>query len=118
MQAKIFNDRYGFYVYKEGTTSYNGDYLQPDGTWRSTVAINHRFETREDAENALQKVVNAKVFWMVWREEGNSPTCRHFTKEAAILESKRLAEKHPGVKFYVLMATGHAVQSKSEFVEY
>lgn len=118
MQTGIFNDQYGWYVYRYDADKFNGKYLQPDGSWESYITVDQRFKTKEDAENALQRFENRKIFWMVWREDGGSPTRRHDTKDAAITEAKRLAAKHPGVKFYTLKATGHAVNRTVEFVEY
>lgn len=55
-------------------------------------------------------------FWMVWRENGSAPTCRHFTKQIALAEAERLAALNPGEVFFVLKATAGVV-SQSPKVE-
>jgi hypothetical protein len=41
-------------------------------------------------------------FWLVWRSGGDAPTKRHATLVNAENEARRLTEKHPGVRFFVL----------------
>lgn len=43
-------------------------------------------------------------FWMVFGVQRGSPTYRHTSKQAAQMEAKRLAKKHPGEMFIVLAA--------------
>jgi hypothetical protein len=40
-------------------------------------------------------------FWLIWREGGHYPTKKHFSREDAILEAGRLAQKQAGDEFYV-----------------
>lgn len=42
------------------------------------------------------------MFWMVYGEGKSAPTVKHATVRLAEEEAKRLAAKHPGVKFHVL----------------
>lgn len=44
-----------------------------------------------------------KKFYMIYVEDGNLPTFKHWSEESAIKEAKRLAE-HTGKKAYVLLA--------------
>lgn len=55
-------------------------------------------------------------FWMVWHEEGDSPRCRHQSKQAAMDEATRLAKQAPGEVFFVLKATA-GVRAKEPDVE-
>lgn len=41
-------------------------------------------------------------FWMVFTENGGMPKKKHFSKESALAECKRLAGKTPSQVFYVL----------------
>lgn len=41
-------------------------------------------------------------FWLVWCEDGGSPTFRHPDEMSAAKEAQRLAERHPGKSFVVL----------------
>jgi hypothetical protein len=41
-------------------------------------------------------------FWMVWNENGGSPTCQHPSLESAETEAARLARMKPGSNFVVL----------------
>lgn len=43
-------------------------------------------------------------FWLVWNPQGNNPTFRHHSREAAQAEAERLARLAPGQRFYVLAA--------------
>lgn len=47
-------------------------------------------------------------FWLVWCPQRDVPTHRHDSFLDAQKEAMRLAEKHPGNTFYVLVATGMA----------
>ncbi len=42
------------------------------------------------------------IFWMVWKENGNTPVVKHKTEESAYKESERLARSNPGQVFHVL----------------
>ncbi len=46
-----------------------------------------------------------EVYWMVHDIKNNNPTRTHNSASSAIQEAKRLSNKHPGVKFFVLQAT-------------
>lgn len=41
-------------------------------------------------------------FWIVWRQNGSTPTYRHESKATAEMEAERLARCHPGEVFFVL----------------
>ena len=47
-------------------------------------------------------------FWIVWREDGSSPTVKHDFPEAAKREAERLARANPGATFHVLQVIGTA----------
>lgn len=47
--------------------------------------------------------------YLVWNPKGSMPTVKHFTEDQALAEAKRLAKKHPGVKFYVMAAISEVV---------
>ena len=55
-------------------------------------------------------------FWMVWSPQGRAPTHKHWTKEEAEREARRLACISPGREFYVLKAVG-GFQSSEPVVE-
>lgn len=46
-----------------------------------------------------------EIFWMVWRDGGFDPQCKHYTKESAETEAKRVAGICPGSVVFVLEAT-------------
>ena len=48
---------------------------------------------------------NPTAFWMVWSPQGDSPTMRHATRDAADAEAERLAKANTGRQFYVLLST-------------
>lgn len=45
-------------------------------------------------------------FWLVWNESGHAPVKKHFTRECAENEAKRLAVLNFGQKFHVLAHDG------------
>ena len=45
-----------------------------------------------------------RKFWMVWCPDKSQPRYRHDTERGAIAEAERLANAHPGERFYVLAA--------------
>jgi hypothetical protein len=47
---------------------------------------------------------NEARFWMVWSPQGRAPTHKHYSKESAETEAKRLAGIHAGSQFFVLKA--------------
>lgn len=49
-----------------------------------------------------------KAFWMVWNPDGHPPSFSHGTKQDAVLEARRLAQKHQDNSFFVLEAIGVA----------
>ena len=49
-----------------------------------------------------------RQFWIVWQENGGTPTHKHETKESAIAEAKRLAKLSPDNNFFVLESIGAA----------
>lgn len=50
--------------------------------------------------------MNTTPFYMVWRENGGTPTRQHIDVGAARAEAERLARQHPGSRFYVLASIG------------
>ena len=48
------------------------------------------------------------AFWMVYGEGQRGPTFKHMSSDEARREAERLAGACPGVKFFVLEATGFA----------
>lgn len=42
------------------------------------------------------------IFWLVWKDGGNSPTYRHQSKRDAVHEAERLSRSNPDEVFYVL----------------
>ena len=57
-----------------------------------------------------------ETFFMVYGEGQGAPSVRHDTFETAEREAKRLADRVPGVRFFVLSAVGYA--KRVEPVEY
>ena len=43
-------------------------------------------------------------FWMVWGAGKDQPQRKHSTPESAFDEAERLALRHPGTAFYVLVS--------------
>ena len=41
-------------------------------------------------------------FWMIYCENGNSPTYKHISLDSALTELNRLCIKQPNTKFYIL----------------
>lgn len=64
-------------------------------------------DTKKEVESILkvkeeiEKIKN-KSFFMVWRNQGSSPTKKHETYEQALKEAERLVKNNPNIKFYVL----------------
>ena len=56
-------------------------------------------ETLEKANEVL-----TSNFYLVWSLKKGTPTKRHSSRDAAEQEAARLAEKHPGVEFFVVEA--------------
>lgn len=50
-------------------------------------------------------------FWVVWAENGGSPTVKHPTRERASEEARRLARANPGVRFVVLQPVQAVVKN-------
>ena len=50
-------------------------------------------------------------FYMIWRENGPLPACRHIGRDDATRELKRLCRLNPDVKFFLLrsVAVGHYI---------
>jgi hypothetical protein len=42
------------------------------------------------------------AFWLVWREDGGTPTYKHTTRDSATTEAARLARHAPGSRFFVI----------------
>jgi hypothetical protein len=42
------------------------------------------------------------TFWLVWCEDGGVPTFKHEHEHFAEMEARRLAERNPGRRFFVL----------------
>lgn len=49
-------------------------------------------------------MTNKSTFWCVWNPSAGSPTVQHHSHESALAEAKRLAERVPGQRFFVLQA--------------
>lgn len=47
-------------------------------------------------------IATQDAFWIVWREDGASPTRKHKTRHSAEQEARRLALLTPGKRFIVL----------------
>lgn len=43
-----------------------------------------------------------REFWVVWREDGGTPTVKHDSEGAAVAEAERLARANQGHRFWVL----------------
>ncbi|WP_151721023.1 hypothetical protein [Acinetobacter ursingii] len=41
-------------------------------------------------------------FYLVWNEQGSSPTFKHQSYESAEIEAERLAKQNKGEKFHIL----------------
>lgn len=41
-------------------------------------------------------------FWVVWRENGGTPTLKHHGLPDAIKEAERLVRQFPGARFWIL----------------
>lgn len=52
--------------------------------------------------NEIIKDKDADGFWMVWREGGQRPRFKHYTRDEAKVEAQRVAEKHPNCNVYIL----------------
>lgn len=50
--------------------------------------------------------MNHEIFYLVWRENGGTPTFKHSTSQSAKREAERLARQSPGSKFHVLACLG------------
>jgi hypothetical protein len=61
---------------------------------------------------AIDEAITAgdSITWYVKRENGRGPRVAHSTYAEANKEAQRLANKHPGQKFYILQATHVVVQ--------
>lgn len=57
-------------------------------------------------------------FYLVWREDGDAPTTKHFTSESAETEAARLAKRFPGRTFHVLLVTKSAVVHPVTWIGY
>ncbi len=57
-------------------------------------------------------------FFMVWRDGGSAPTFQHTTRDSAVTEAVRLAEKSPGVKFYIMESVEHVIAPKPTALSY
>lgn len=49
-------------------------------------------------------MMEQQQFWVIWRENGGTPTCKHYDVTAAKQEAERLARANPGSRFFVLQA--------------
>ena len=57
------------------------------------------------------------IFYLVWREDTQTVSYRHPDFDSAARESRRLAEKHPGINFYVLETVGKCVKTDIIFTD-
>ena len=53
-----------------------------------------------------------ETFYMVWSETTHETHVRHSLEQDAVREAERLAEANPGIRFFVLQATGYARTAK------
>lgn len=49
-------------------------------------------------------LIERSRFWMVYGMNQGAPTFPHSSKTAAAAEAKRLAQRNPGIEFFVLEA--------------
>lgn len=49
-------------------------------------------------------LIEPVTFWMVWTKTGHMPRYFHHSREGAETEARRLALRHPGLRFIVLEA--------------
>ncbi len=59
----------------------------------------------------------AKTFWLVWREGGNTPTSKHPNRQLASAEAERLARCNKGAHFVILRAVAAVCVSEINWVE-
>lgn len=45
-----------------------------------------------------------RSFWLVWNQDGGTPTVRHNSVHSATMEAERLARAMPGRRFIVLQS--------------
>lgn len=50
--------------------------------------------------------MNHELFFVVWREDGGTPTYKHPNIQSAEAEAERLARMFPGINFHVLACVG------------
>lgn len=51
----------------------------------------------------------APAFWLVWREDGDAPKRKHYDEAQAKQEAERLAERNPGVRFFIAPVSRFAI---------
>ena len=59
--------------------------------------------------------MRSEPFFMVYGYGQNPPTVIHDTLDKAEKEAKRLADLHPGIRFYVLATVGAAEKVSVQF---
>jgi len=57
-------------------------------------------------------------FWLVWRDDGGTPTYKHQTPESAKQEAERLAVQNPGQRFHVMQVMATACYARVQWQEY
>ena len=57
-----------------------------------------------------------REYWFCWRRGARAPHFRHATREAAVTEAQRIAERHPGavILVYAAYLTDKRFVSKEE----
>lgn len=56
-------------------------------------------------------------FWLVWCEDGGEPRAKHLTHEVALAEAKRLADRNPGHRFFVMRPVHFAIRQAPVVVQ-
>jgi hypothetical protein len=93
-------DRAGCMVFDSQTWySYNG---------YTILTVDEYFMLQNSYEFLILNVKEGKMksYFMVWRNDGTSPTKKHDTESEARAEAERLAFKHPGDIFTIMQSLG------------
>ena len=54
--------------------------------------------------------MNDNSLFLVWNPNANFPRYRHYSRDSAIREARRLADANPGEQFFVMAPVGLAVR--------
>jgi hypothetical protein len=72
--------------------------------------------THYDSRHTCSASASSSSFFMIYAEQGNSPTVRHATEAAAMKEAERLAGLNPGKVFHVLERKGSVKTAPLQFI--